>query len=133
MGHADLGHRDEVQRRVELSVAAAGEPVADPFAAGGLHGSGAGVAGERVRSREPGGPAAAADEARRQHRAHSVDGEQPARAGFERVDHVLGDRLKCGVEAPNLAREVPRQLLSGALDASGRADAAQQRCGAVSP
>ena len=28
VGHADLGHRDEVQRRVELAVAAAREPVA---------------------------------------------------------------------------------------------------------
>ena len=107
--------------------------MADPFAAGGLHGRGAGVAGERVRAREPGGPAAAADEARRQHRAHAVDGEQPARAGLERVDHALSDRLKCGVEAPNLAHEVPRQLLSGALDASRRADAAQQRRGRRQP
>jgi hypothetical protein len=60
--HADLGHGDEVQRGVQLSVAAAGEAVGDPLPAGHLDAGHAGVAGERNGAAEPGGWAGAANE-----------------------------------------------------------------------
>lgn len=52
--HPDLGDRGDVQRRVELPVAATRQPVAGAFSAGDLDGRGAGVAGELRSAGEPG-------------------------------------------------------------------------------
>lgn len=52
--HPDLRDRGDVQRRVELPVAAAREPVAGAFGAGDLDGCGAGVGGKLRSAGEAG-------------------------------------------------------------------------------
>ncbi|HET9103239.1 MAG TPA: hypothetical protein VFN55_07770, partial [Solirubrobacteraceae bacterium] len=81
--HPHLGQRDDVQREVELPVAAAGQPVAGVVGASDLDRRDSGVVGERRSGGEPAGAAGAGEQPAGENRADAVDLEQPAA--------VLGD------------------------------------------
>ena len=95
---AEAGAGDHVEGRVELSVAAAVEPVAAAGAAGGFDGAGAGERGEGSLVSHPLGIAAGDDE------LGGADGSDAA-FGEQVGDECGDDSLELGLELCELARE----------------------------
>jgi len=90
---AEPGERDRVEGAVELTVAAAVEPVADGLAGGGGDGCGAGEGGEGGFGAEAAGMLPGAEELRGGDRADAGLGEE---RGRERADELVQLRLELG-------------------------------------
>src|SRR6266545_6930947 len=116
-----------MQRRVQLAVTAAREPVGDALTAGDLDGSDAGVTGERVGAGEPRRSTGATDETNAEHGADPVDLDEAAGVLVERRGHPLSGRPESLVERPDVAYEVPGDVLAGPLGRCGRSHG-PQRC-----
>lgn len=127
VAHADLGDRDEMDRGVQLPVAAAGQPVACPLPGSDLDRRGTGVGRERVCGREPRWRAGAADQPDRSDWTDTIDLAQPGAMVVERVAHPLLDVGQADIDGAEVADEVLGEFLPGALAERDRPHRTQHR------
>jgi hypothetical protein len=100
--HSCLGERDDVQCEVELSVAAARQPVADSFGAGNLDRGDAGIASEGRCGSESAHPTGAGQQPTGDDRPNTVDLDQVAAGGGDRLSYLSGENLQPLVGLANL-------------------------------
>jgi len=114
-GHADLGHRGGVQRRVQLPITGPGQTVAGVVGAGDLDRCGTDVVGVGARVREPAGSSGPGDEAPGDDRADAHDVGQAAAGVLDLLGDGFAAGLQPGVQGPDLGDEVSRDGLAGSF------------------
>jgi hypothetical protein len=127
--HAYLGGRDEVQRKIELTVAATGQSVACPLGAGDRDGCHTRIVRKRRGAGESAGTTGAFQQPPGDDRPDAVDsGQLAAVLGYGRRDR-FGQRLEPLVGVTDLGEQVAGRLLAGRFDRSSRTDGGQRRGG----
>ena len=110
----DLGDRDQVQRMVELPIAARVQPVALLQTGGGFDRGGAVVGREAVTSRKPARVADLAEDDRGDDRADTVDIEQRSVRRCDGLRYTCLDRRDVAVETPDIAEQIDASRLRSA-------------------
>ena len=122
-GVAQLDDGHDVQDPVDLPVAAAGEPVADVVAGGGVDRCGAGPGGEVAAVGEPGDVADLDQQPGSTGGADAVQVKQAGAGGPDQCLEFLVRRLGAGVDLLQVHYQLHRDALAGLRDDIARTNA----------